>query len=105
MNLPDSKTGSKVIHLSRPALEVLIRLPKIEGNPYVIVGKKTGHHWVNLRKAWGRIRDKSELEAVTQPDGKKQHVRLHDLRHSFASLAVNDGASLPMIGALLGHTC
>lgn len=51
-----------------------------------------------------RIRDKAGIKSITLPDGTVQHVRLHDLRHSFASLAVNGGASLPMIGALLGHS-
>ncbi len=103
LNLPDSKTGSKVIQLSPPALELLAELPKVEDNPFVIVGDKSGAHLVNLRKPWVRIRERAKLEPVTLPDGRKQHVRIHDLRHSYASLAVNGGASLPMIGALLGH--
>jgi integrase len=104
LNLPDSKTGWKPIHLSPPALELLTNLPKVASNPYVIVGNKPGTHWVNLRKSWVRVRDAAELEPVTLPDGSIQHVRIHDLRHSFASLAASGGASLPMIGALLGHT-
>lgn len=102
--LPDSKTGGKVIHLSPPALELLTTLPRVNGNPYVIVGQTPGTHWVNLRKPWVRIRDLAGIQPITLPDGTVQHVRLHDLRHSFASLAVNGGASLPMIGALLGHS-
>jgi len=83
---------------------LLANLPRIEGNPFVIVGNQSGGHWINLRKPWVRMRDAARLEPVTLPDGRVQEVRIHDLRHSFASLAINNGASLPMIGALLGHT-
>ena len=92
--LPDSKTGKKTIYLSPPALEVLANLPRQENNPYVICGGKPGEHLVNLTKPWGRVRKRAGLE----------DVRLHDLRHSFASEAASGGLSLPMIGKLLGHT-
>jgi integrase len=64
-----------------------------ESNPYVIVGSKPGAHLVNLRKPWGRIRKSAGLE----------DVRLHDLRHSFASIGASIGLSLPIIGKILGH--
>ena len=92
--LPDSKTGAKVLFLSAPALDVLANLPPMKNNPYVICGKKDGSHLVNIQKPWGRIRKRAGLE----------DVRLHDLRHSFASVAASGGLSLPMIGKLLGHT-
>ncbi len=63
-------------------------------DPIVIVGAKRGSHLVNLQKPWRRIRAKANLT----------DVRIHDLRHTFASLAAANGLSLPMIGALLGHT-
>lgn len=94
LRLPDSKTGQKVVFLNAPALEVLYGIPRIEGNSYVICGEKDGAHLVNLQKPWGRIRKNAGLE----------DVRLHDLRHSFASVAASGGLSLPMIGKLLGHT-
>lgn len=93
LNLPDSKTGAKSIYLNAPALEVLKDIPRLEGNPYVIVGSKPGSHLVNLQKPWKRIREAAELN----------DLRLHDLRHTFASIAVMGGMSLPMVGALLGH--
>ena len=68
-------------------------LPRIEGNPFVIVGRKTGSHLVNIRKPWYRIRKAADIE----------DVRIHDLRHSFASIAVSGGLTLPLIGKLLGH--
>ncbi len=92
--LKNSKTGQKPIFLNEPAKEVLATLPRLTRNPYVIVGNKPGAHLVNLRKPWSRIRAQAGIE----------DVRLHDLRHSFASLAAESGASLPLIGRLLGHT-
>lgn len=94
LRIPDSKTGAKTIHLPPAALEVLHNLERDKDNPYVIIGAKRGSHLINLRKPWGRIRAKAQLD----------DVRLHDLRHSFASMAVAGGLSLPVIGALLGHT-
>ncbi len=93
INLPDSKTGRKPIYLNSLAKEVLSTLPRIEGNPFVIVGNKTGAHLVNIRKPWYRIREAADIE----------DVRIHDLRHSFASVAVSGGLTLPLIGKLLGH--
>jgi len=92
--LPDSKTGRKVIVLNEDARKVLQELPPQKGNPYVICGHKKGQHLVNLQKPWRRIRKRAGLE----------DVRIHDLRHTFASLAARKGGSLPKIGALLGHS-
>jgi len=94
IRLPDSKTGAKTLYLNAPALEVLANTPRLEGNPHVICGDKDGAHLVNLQKPWKRIRQAAGLE----------EVRIHDLRHSFASVAVAGGMSLPLIGALLGHS-
>ncbi|MCZ6467356.1 MAG: tyrosine-type recombinase/integrase, partial [Alphaproteobacteria bacterium] len=93
LRLPESKTGAKVIHLNAPALEVLNGIER-DGSPWVIAGRDPNKPLVNLRKPWHRIRAKAGLEGV----------RLHDLRHSFASIGAAGGLSLPMIGALLGHT-
>jgi integrase len=103
LNLPDSKTGSKSVHLSPAALEILSSIPRVEGNPFVIVGRKQGQRFVGLRRVWVRIRTAAKLAPTTLPNGKVEHVRLHDLRHSFASLSAAGGASLLMIGKLLGH--
>jgi integrase len=91
LRLPDSKTGAKVIYLNAPALEVLAGLPRLSTNPHVIPGKRGP--LVGIDKAWFRIRAAAGL----------QDVRLHDLRHSFASMGIVGGLSLPLIGALLGH--
>ena len=94
LRLPESKTGRKVIHLNAPALEVLNGTERRDGAPWVVAGREPGKPLVNLRKPWHRIRKAAGLEGV----------RLHDLRHSFASIGAAGGLSLPMIGALLGHT-
>ncbi len=92
LRLPDSKTGAKVIPLGAAALEALSEIPRIEGNPYVLPGLE-GRHFVGLQKTWERIRKRAGLE----------DVRLHDLRHSFASVAVAGGDSLYLVGKVLGH--
>ena len=63
-------------------------------NPYVIMGRNPSTHLVNIRKPWLRIRARAGLK----------DVRIHDLRHSFASFGAGAGLSLPMIGKMLGHT-
>ena len=93
LRLPDSKTGAKTIYLSAPAIDTLSAIPRAEGNEHVIVGGREGAALADLEKPWQRIRIAAGLA----------DVRLHDLRHSFASHAVRDGWSLPMIGGLLGH--
>jgi integrase len=94
LRLADSKTGRRTVYLNTSALEVLAGIERVEGNPYVIVGAKPGAHLVGLSRSWYRIRAKAGLE----------DLRLHDLRHSFASVAAASGLSLPMIGKLLGHS-
>jgi integrase len=91
--LPDSKTGPKNIALPEPAVELLRSIPRMHGNPYVIVGGREGQHLVDLQRPWQRIRKAAGLD----------DVRIHDLRHSFASLAIQNGVSLSVIGSLLGH--
>lgn len=85
--------GAKIIPLNAPALQILTALPREDGNPHVIVGRNTGKHLVNLQKPWRRLRKLAGLD----------DLRLHDLRHSFASFAVGAGIPLAIIGGLLGH--
>lgn len=91
--LADSKTGAKTIQLSASAQTVLKQIPKVEGNPYIIVGKKKNSCLVNLQKPWDKIRQDAGI-----PD-----VRLHDLRHTYASYGAMNGTSLPILGKILGH--
>ena len=94
INLPDSKTGAKTIHLGAAAVGLLEKLPRVDDNPYVIIGKFKGGHLTDLQKPWRRIRKAAGLD----------NVRIHDLRHTFASGGLLVGEGLPMIGKLLGHT-
>ena len=90
LRLPDSKTGAKVVYLNAPALEVIADALREDGD-WIIPSARTGRHMVNLEKPWRNLRQQAGLEGV----------RLHDLRHSFASMGA--GLGLPIIGALLGH--
>lgn len=94
IRLSDSKTGPRTVPLSPAAVRLLAGLARIEGNPWVIPGARSGSHASSLFGAWSRVRTKAGLE----------DVRLHDLRHSFASRALALGENLPTIGKLLGHS-
>mgnify|MGYP002526583305 CR=1 FL=1 len=94
LHLPDSKTGAKTVHIGAPALDVLSKIMRLPDNPWVITGKNPGAHLNDLQPPWQRMRKRAGIE----------DVRIHDLRHTFASNAVAQGMSLPMIGKLLGHT-
>ena len=94
LQLIDSKTGGRTVPLSPSAVRLLASLPREDDNPWVIVGRKRGAHLTDLEYPWRRIRARAGLH----------DVRIHDLRHSFASRALALGEGLPMIGKLLGHT-
>jgi integrase len=94
LNLEDSKTGAKTIHLTATAAKRLENLPRVEGNPHVFVGQKEGKPLVDIKKPWRKVVDRAKL----------QDLRIHDLRHSYAAFGASGGYSLPIIGALLGHS-
>jgi integrase len=94
LDLSTSKTGQKVVHLNAAARAVLEQLPRRDDNRYVLPGLRLGAHLVNLEKPWRQIRARAGLE----------DVRLHDLRHTFASIGAMNGLSLPMLAAILGHS-
>jgi len=93
LRLPDSKTGAKVVYLNAPARALLQALPRMASNPRVIPGMKAESASAAIDNAWPSVRKAAGLA----------DVRLHDLRHSFASVGAAGGLSLPIIGALLGH--
>jgi integrase len=94
--LPTSKTGKKTIVLNGPALAVLSGLPRI--GVYVIAGTSAGEEderpRADLKKPWKAISKRAGLDGV----------RIHDLRHTHASVGAGAGLGLPVIGKLLGHT-
>ena len=93
IHLADGKTGGRTVHLSSSAVRVLEALPRKPGNPWVIPGNKPGRHMTDIDAAWETIRARAGLH----------DVRIHDIRHSFASRALALGEGLPIIGRLLGH--
>jgi integrase len=92
--LPDSKTGKRAIPLPDAGKTILDALPCESENPFVFQGQETGKPAINLEKPWRRIRKRAGLD----------DVRIHDLRHTYASKALAGGMSLYMVGQLLGHT-
>lgn len=94
--LPKSKTGKKTIVLNAPALSVLAGLPRV--GVYVIAGTTAGEEderpRSDLKKPWRAVSHRAGLTGV----------RLHDLRHTHASVGAGAGLGLPIIGKLLGHT-
>lgn len=93
LNLSDSKTGAKVVVLAAPAMAVLADIPRVKDNPYVVVGDKPKEPRSDLKRPWARITARAGLEGL----------RLHDLRHTFASAGAGAGMGLPIVGKLLGH--
>ena len=92
--LPNSKTGKKPIFLNAAALVILADLPRIAGNPNIIPGGKHGQPRHDLKKPWAAVCKAADL----------QGLRIHDLRHSFASFGAGASLGLPILGALLGHS-
>jgi integrase len=93
LRLPDSKTGAKIVPLGAPAIAVLARLSRREGSPWVFPAATGEGHHVGIPRVWRRLKVIAELT----------NLRLHDLRHGFASVAVADGSSLYLLGKVLGH--
>lgn len=96
LRLPDSKTGAKVIPLGDGALELLRAHRPANPEPDAVVcvnaaGRPIDHS--GLGRSWLRIRKYAGIS----------DVRKHDLRHSFASDALNAGVPLAHVGAMLGH--
>jgi integrase len=93
---PGSTTKQKTTHiipLSAPVKQLLAGLRQKTSSPWVFPADSAPGHRVTVQKSWLAICKSARIAGL----------RIHDLRHSFASLAVNQGASLPLIGALLGH--
>ena len=96
LHLAESKTGPRAVQLPPTAVELLQALPRRKDSPWVFPGNDRDGRYSGggLDHAWRTVRAAAGLE----------DVRLHDLRHSFASRALALGETLPVIGKLLGHS-
>ena len=93
LRLSDAKTGARRVQLTPAVKWVLDRIPRIEGNPWVITGQNPGDRLKNLDMIWQRLRARAGLD----------DVRIHDCRHSYASRALALGEGIPVISKHLGH--
>lgn len=90
--LANSKTGRKTVILNAPALEVLAGLDRV--GTHVVPGDDPDKPRADLKRPWAAVAKRARLSGV----------RLHDLRHTYASFGAGGGVGLPIIGKLLGHT-
>lgn len=104
LRLPDSKTGKKAVWLNPMALEELRRLHAIRRqDEWIIEGRVRGARMVNPQKPWRRVRERAAVLLKGEEKDLMQRLRIHDLRHSFASIAVASGIPLALVGKTLGH--
>ncbi|MER9142037.1 site-specific integrase [Mesorhizobium sp. M0871] len=93
LRLGDSKTGAKVIPIGAPAKEILANVSAVEGSDYVFPASAGKGHFQGVERVWRKVRSAAGFSSL----------RLHDLRHSFASVGLARGDALSIIGAILGH--
>ena len=91
LHLPDSKVGPRTVWLCEAARDVLDRLPRSSGSVFPVAGLRTPWQWLDF--FWHGVREEAGL----------RDVRLHDTRHSYASMALLGGVSVRTVGRLLGH--
>ena len=120
---PSAHTKQRREHrvpLSSAAVTLLKEIKKTTTSIYAFPGKSDEHPLTDIKRTWESVCVKAGLADQVEKKNRqgkvmkdktgnavmtwKPNVRIHDLRHSFASLLVSGGASLPMIGAMLGHT-
>lgn len=93
LKLADSKSGARTVWLGEDAVALLRAIPRGKPDQLVFANPRTGRAYKTLGTYWYPIREEAGLG----------QLRLHDLRHSFASHAAAASETLPMIGKLLGH--
>lgn len=93
LRLADTKTGASVRPIGAAVVQILEALPRVEGNPYVLPGTKEGQPLGDVQRLWYAVRHAAKLDGL----------RLHDLRHSFASVPAASGESMLILRTLLGH--
>jgi len=94
LKLTDSKTGAKAVYLASAAKDLILEIPKLANTLYVFPNCSGSAPYAGLQKVWNKVRTDCGLK----------DVRLHDLRHSFASVGARNGQSMLMLGKLLGHS-
>lgn len=92
LNLADTKTGPKIVVLSKPAFDIICNLPRY--SPYLFPSRRLDRPRSDLSAFWKTVCVQADLN----------NFKIHDLRHSFASVGVGLNVSLYIIGKLLGHT-
>lgn len=93
LRLADTKTGRSIRPLSQSAAALLSSIPRVSGNAFVLPGANAGEHLKEIKRVWYAVRHAAGLN----------EVRLHDLRHSYASVSASSGESLLIVRSLLGH--
>ena len=93
LRLADTKTGRSVRPIGETAAALLGSLPRMEENPFVFPGLRENQHLKEIKRLWYAARHAAKLDGL----------RLHDLRHSFASVPATGGESLLVVRSLLGH--
>ena len=93
LRLGDTKTGKSIRPISDAAIDLIRAQPRRTGSPWVFPASRGDHHFQGTPRIWERIREEAGLE----------DVRIHDLRHTYASVAVDQGYSPQEIGRFLGH--
>ena len=94
IRLTDSKTGAKAFPVAPAAVNLLQSLAKQRHSEWAFPASRGEGHFTGTGKIWAQVRARAKLE----------NVRLHDLRHTFASFGASSGYGLPVIGAILGHS-
>ena len=92
INLPDSKTGPRSVEMTEEVVEIIESMIRLSNCELVFPGRYGRQ--IALVKVWWKVRTRASLD----------NVRLHDLRHSFATTAAMHGVPIPVIARLLGHS-
>jgi integrase len=91
--IPRAKTKPRHVPLSKAAIDIIEKLPRTEGCPWLLPNPATGKPWVSIKRAWSKAIEEAGLSGL----------RLHDARHSAASFMINAGIDLFAVGRVLGH--
>ena len=92
INLDDSKTGPRSVEMTEEVMEIIDSMDRLLDCELVFPGRRARQ--IRLTKVWWKVRARASLD----------DVRLHDLRHSFATTAAMHGVPMPVIARLLGHS-